>query len=124
MNPAADDTLLVVQGRTEVEGELLRSLLENSEIETFHVPSLASAILGRSTGFRFGIRPGDRAVAAEVLRERGLELEDFLAVASAYNLDVPYYVHSTADPRRVSWRGVVTALFFIGLGTVLVLRFC
>ncbi|MBN2432498.1 MAG: hypothetical protein JXQ27_13560 [Acidobacteria bacterium] len=124
MNQPADNSLLVIQGRTEVEGELLRNLLANNGIDTFHVPSLASAIMGRSTGFRFGVRCRDRTVAAEVLRETGLELEDYLAVPSAYNLDVPYYVHSTADPRRVSWRGVVTALFFIILGATLVLRFC
>jgi hypothetical protein len=124
MKQSEDNTLLEIQGRTEVEGALLRSLLENNGIETFHVPSLASAIMGRSTGFRFGIRKRDRAAAAEILRDHDLDLEDYLAIPSAYNFDVPYYVHSTADHRSVSWRGVVAALFFIFLGVVIFLRVC
>jgi hypothetical protein len=95
-----DDTeLLVLQGKTEVEMELLRGLLEDAGLETFHVPSAASALLGRVSGIRRAIRESDRTAAAEALAAAGLRLEDFVAPRSAYNVDEPYGVLASPGAR-------------------------
>ena len=96
---AMDDDLLVLQGKTEVEMELLRGLLEDAGLETFHVPSAASALLGRVSGIRRAIRAADRAAAGEALAATGLRLEDFVAPLSAYNVDEPYGVLASPGAR-------------------------
>jgi len=115
---------IILQGRTEVEGDLLRSLLESEGVNTFHEPSAASAILGRTTGFRFAVRRQDQNRAAEVLEERGLSIQDFIAVKSAYNLDVPFHLKIDAEHPSPSWRGLAAGIAFLVLMIFFLTRAC
>ena len=120
-----DDELLVLQGKTEVEMELLRGLLEDAGLETFHVPSAASALLGRVSGIRRAIRAADRAAAGEALAAAGLRLEDYVAPRSAYNVDEPYHalVASGAGRRTLAaWGLAVLVLSAVGLAVYLLTR--
>jgi hypothetical protein len=122
---AMENDLLVLQGKTEVEMELLRGLLEDAGLETFHVPSAASALLGRVSGIRRAIRESDRAAAGEALAAAGLRLEDFVAPRSAYNIDEPYGIlaSSGARPRTLAaWGLAILMLAAFGLVAYLFTR--
>jgi hypothetical protein len=122
-NDAVDDELLVLQGKTEVEMELLRGLLEDAGLETFHVPSAASALLGRVSGIRRAIRAADRAAAGEALAAAGLRLEDFVAPLSAYNVDEPYHalVAPGARGRTLAALGLVVLALLVISGALYLL---
>ena len=116
-----DDELLVLQGKTEVEMELLRGLLEDAGLETFYVPSAASALLGRGSGIRRAIRAAARAAAGEALAAAGMRLEDFVAPRSAYNVDEPY--HAIVAPGARGRTLAAWSLAVLGLLTVLALLY-
>ncbi len=118
MSRAEKQDLLVIQGHTEVEGDLLRTLLEENGVTTFHVPSAASGLMGRVTGFRFAIRSGDRPAAEKALADMELQLDDFLAVTSAYNLDEPFHrAFEVNQSRSIRWGTMV----LLGIGALLII---
>ena len=104
--PEPYQDLIILHGRSEVESDLLRQLLEDSGIETFHVPSAESALMGRPSRIRFAIRSTDREQAEEILDQAAMKLADFQAVRSAYNLDEPFHHVFSRWRMRFSW-GVV-----------------
>jgi hypothetical protein len=119
-----DNQQIILQGRTEVEGEMLRSLMESHGLDTFHIPSLASAIMGRSTGFRFAIRQSDEQQAREILDELQLRLEDFTAVRSAYNQDIPYHFHRDPQTRSIPRGAILAVLTVFVISLAMALRAC
>jgi hypothetical protein len=112
---------LILQGTSEVEMDLLRGLLEDAGVETFHVPSAASALQGRVSGIRRAIRVADRDNAAAVLASAGFRLEDFVAPASAYNLDEPY--HSLVAPGARSRTLVTVGLALLALAMLVLIAY-
>lgn len=114
-DPPRSDSLIVMQGRSEVESDLLRNILEHAGIETFHVPSAESALMGRVSRTRFAFRATDRPAAEETLRAAGLQLEDFRAVKSAYNLDEPFHRAFGGWSLRFTWGAMLWVAALIAL---------
>jgi len=119
--PPSVNDLLTLQGDSEIDGELLRSLLEDSGIETFHVPTAYAALLGRASGIRFAIRQSDRPLAEEALAAAGHQFKDFIAAPGAYNVDEP--LHRTFG-RRSADRWLPWLLLAVAAGLCFGLWFC
>ena len=109
--------LIIIQGRTEVESNLLRGIIQQGGVEIFHVPSAASALMGRTTSFRFAVRISDRTKVENILNEMGLKLSDYTAVKSAYNLDEPFHRAFSHSEDKIS----IVTIFLTILGIFFVL---
>jgi len=114
-----DSKLIIIQGNTEIESDLLRGIIEEAGICTFHVPSAASALMGRTTSFRFAILRADRDKVENILKEMGLKLDDYTSVKSAYNLDEPFHRAFSRSENRIS----LISIFLLILGLFFLLYF-